>query len=119
MTTTTSRRAVSAVAIDADPACAAIKRYKVFDVESAANAEQEPSGRSPKYPAWKAKRDSDMKKWNALRNAMLQTVPTTRAGALALIAAVTSGDYVAKGDIDAEDALILLGTLAKAVPAHA
>ena len=38
MTTTTSRRAVSAVAIDADPACAAIKRYKVFNVESTAFA---------------------------------------------------------------------------------
>ncbi len=119
MSATALRRAVSAVAIDADPAYAAIKRYKVFNAESTAFAEQEPSAQSPKYPAWKAKRDSDMKKWNALRNAMLQTVPTTRAGALALIAVATSGDYVAKGDIDAEDALILLGTLAKAVPAHA
>jgi len=103
----------------ADPVYSAIERYKAFDAESTAFARQEPERGSPKYPAWEMKRNADMKKWNTLRDAMLQTVPTTHAGALALIAVAKSGDYTPAGEIDAEDAVTLLGTLAKAVPVHA
>ena len=106
--------AIPAAASSADPAYSAIERYKAFDVEATAFSEQEPELQSPEHPAWEVKREADMDKFNALRDAMLQTVPTTRAGATALIIAAST-HYAGDGYIDSEDAMILLDTLAKAV----
>jgi hypothetical protein len=98
-----------------DPVFAAIERFKAYDAVATETSKQEPKPRSPEYPAWKVKRHTEMEKWNALRDAMFQTVPTTQAGAFALVAVATGGEYAAEGDVETEDALMLLDTLAKAV----
>jgi hypothetical protein len=127
MTTKTSRRAVlaggaalpalsvAAVATEPDPIFEAIARFKAIEAVWNETGECEPASESPDHPAWLAKSNRECDEWNARREAMLRTVPTTREGALALIAAVTWND--AAVGIDDHEVPVLIETLAQAVPA--
>ena len=100
MTITTSRRAVPAgaaalptlslpaLAIPAqvDPVFAAIERLRRLDAEWTANIHREPSLKSPEYDAWDEENGDTCHAYNRALDEFIATKPTTRAGAVSLIA---------------------------------
>jgi hypothetical protein len=100
MTTTTSRRAILAgaamlpavslppLAAEPDPIFAAIEKMKVTDAEHGRRCEGEPKVRGPEYETWYEAQGIACYVAADARDEMLATVPTTVAGAVAMMDAV-------------------------------
>ncbi len=108
--------AAAALAPD-DPIFATIDRYVVADAESSRRLSQEPLPlSSPAHQVWEIKNAPFADAYADARAALVQTLPTTRVGAAALIDFVISGF---DGELDSEDAMVLLDTIRDALPSLA
>jgi len=95
-----------------DPAFAAIKRHEAARDELCRFMATEPDGLSQRL-AWKKIEGIESAAYQEAFDAIIETIPTTRAGAVALIEhfADNEGEYP-----DAHFAMTLLQTLAAAIP---
>lgn len=104
--------------IIADPAIAAIERFTEARQVTDEIVKREPRRQAPEFSAWETEYDEAMTRRDLLKDAMMGTVPTTRAGALALISATSQAEFTDGRTIHQDDAPILLDTLAKALPSN-
>jgi hypothetical protein len=102
----------SVAAITPDPAFAAVERVQAAWKAIVDVSHEEPDDfRSPLRAAWNAKQDTVCTAHSDAVWDMIQTVPTTKAGAIAMITA----HIEQRGDID-EISEMLLESLAEAIP---
>lgn len=73
-----------------DPVFAAIEAHRKALAELTAHNKTEPEVSDPGYDAWESLTDELVDAWSEANKTMLKTVPTTRAGAVALIDAAFS-----------------------------
>jgi hypothetical protein len=109
------RRAASAAAAQlapGDPAFAAIKRHEAARDELCRLMTTEPDGLS-QHLAWKKIEGIESAAYQEAFDAIIETIPTTRAGAVALIEHFADNEGE---DPDANFAMTLLQTLAAAIP---
>lgn len=95
-----------------DPVFAAIDLHNRLDSASNALLCRELSPDEDGYEKWQAESEAATAAWSAARDELFKTVPTTRAGAMALIGMLDREDPAP------EDMALLVRTLAEAVPSR-
>jgi hypothetical protein len=103
----------AAAAITPDPALAAVERRQAAWKAHVAVCDQEPALHSPLYNEWDAKAETVCSVHSDAEWAMLRTIPTTKAGAVAMITS-----YLERLDVLDDNARErqLLESLAEAIP---
>jgi hypothetical protein len=95
-----------------DPVFAAIDLHNQLDSASNALLRRELTPGEDGFMNWRAESEAATTAWSEARDAMFRTVPTTRAGAKALVAMLD------RDDPEPEELALLVHTLAEAVPAR-
>jgi hypothetical protein len=95
------------------PLFAALYRYRKADADHTAVCRLEPGYDSDQYEQWHDAESAALERWNDAEDALFETVPTTAAGAAALVAAAMDRNF------DAEFMENVLGTLADFLKAQA